>query len=419
MSVSMSRLWGTLEHYSRFGATAAGGVSRPAFSPPDIELRQQFAADCHTLGLPVRIDAAANVICTRPGSDPGLPAIVVGSHLDSVPDGGRYDGPLGVICGLEVLRVLEEQRLTTRHTIQLVSFTGEEATPFGTSTFGSRALAGRLPDLSGNLLADGRTVRQALSDAGGDWAQISTVPATLGPIACYVEAHIEQGARLEQAGLPLAAVSGVCGIHRQRIVFRGAAGHAGTTAMSGRRDALRAAARVILAVAALPADLAGGDPAAAATVGFLEVAPNSPNVIPGQVTLTTDLRTLDPAALEAMAQQAGTEVRRAAEAEGVEADISVTLDQAPIVFDPRLRAIAVSVAAQLGGDHRELASQAGHDAVHVNDLAPSEMFFVRCAGGASHRPDESITKEDAALAAEALLRIVLEVDAAHDFDAPR
>src|SRR5579875_3899034 len=247
--VDPARLWRTLEDYSRYGATGDGGVDRPVFSPADMQTRARFREDCEALGLPVRVDAAANVFCVRAGSDPTLPSIVIGSHLDSVPHGGRYDGPLGVLCGLEVLRTLLDRRIATRHTVQLVSLTGEEATPFGTSTFGSRALAGRLPDdVADNRLPDGRTVRRALQDAGGDWDDLPAARSALGPIACFIEAHIEQGTRLERAGRPLGVVSAVCGIHRQRIVFHGAAGHAGTTAMGERRDALRAAARFILAI---------------------------------------------------------------------------------------------------------------------------------------------------------------------------
>jgi len=418
LHVDAARLWSTLEEYARYGATAAGGVSRSVFSLPDLAIRQRFIDDCRALGLDVSVDAAANVFCARPGRDRTLPRILIGSHLDSVPDGGRYDGALGVVCGLEVMRTLVDLNRATRHTIELVSLTGEEATSFGTSTFGSRALAGRLPDVSDNTLPDGRTVRQALRDAGGEWDDLGAMPSAREPLACFIEAHIEQGTRLEAAGRALAPVSGVCGIYRHRIVFHGTPGHAGTTSMAERRDALRAAALFILAVPALPAAVAAADPSATATVGYLDVIPNSPNVIPGRVTLVTDLRSADAALLAALSESAVAEARRAARDTGTEVEMTTMLDQAPVAFDARVRAALGAVLEDLGEGSAELASQAGHDAVHLGALAPAGMLFVRCRGGVSHNPDESVQPADAALAADALLRAVLAVDASPDFDTP-
>jgi len=408
--ISSRRLWESLEQYARFGATREGGVSRPVFSEADHQARQRLVEDCRSFGLDVRIDAAANVIATRAGRAARLPAIMIGSHLDSVPDGGRYDGALGVLSALEVMRTLVEHDAPARHPVSLISLTGEEATSFGTSTFGSRALAGRLLDVAANILPDGRTVREALRAIGGDWDRLPSARAELGSMACFLEVHIEQGTRLEAANQALAVVSSVCGIYRQRITFHGEAGHAGTTAMGARHDALRAAARAVLAIGELPARVAADDPSATATVGVLEVSPNSPNVIPGVATLVTDLRSADPALLAALARGGAEGARQAAATEGVRAEVAVVLDQAPVTFDPGLRGVMREIVTGLGGDGRELASGAGHDAVHMQALAPSGMLFVRCAGGLSHRPDESVTREDATLAAEALLRTALAVD---------
>ncbi len=410
--VAATRLWETLERYAAFGAVPGGGVTRPIFSAAEQAARRRLADDAAALGLQVRLDAAANVFCTRPGGDPTLPPIVVGSHLDSVPNGGKYDGPLGVLCGLEVLRTLHDHAVALRHPLTLLSLTGEEATPFGTSTFGSRALAGRLPDVADNMLPDGRTVRAALRDCGGDWDSLSNVRAELGPIACFLEVHIEQGRRLQDAGQALAVVSGVSGIYRHRVAFSGEPGHAGTTAMAQRHDALHAAARFILSVADLPATVAASDPAATATVGFLEVSPNSPNVIPGAVTAVTDLRSADPELLAALARRGAEGAHAAAEAAAVHVDVGVMLDQAPIQFDAGVRAALSQAVRRAGGDGRELSSQAGHDAVHLQTLAPSGMLFVRCADGVSHRPEEAVTPQDAALAAQVLLETVLSLDRA-------
>lgn len=415
LQVSRERLWASLQDYARFGATPEGGVTRPIFSAADQQARQRLVEDCRALGLDAQVDAAANVTAVRPGSDPDLPAIVIGSHLDSVPNGGRYDGPLGVLAALEVLRTLEERHVATRHAVALISFTGEEATAFGTSTFGSRALAGRLPDVAGNLLPDGRSVRRALADCGGDWSALPALAAGFRPPACFLELHIEQGRRLEGNGQALGVVSGVAGIYRQRIVFRGEAGHAGTTAMAERHDALRAASRLVLAAAALPGRVAADDPAATATVGFLQVTPNTPNVIPGGVELVTDLRSARPELLAALAAGVEAAAHEAAAAEGVSAAVAVMLDQAPIQFDARVRAAMGEAVRSLGGAGRELASQAGHDAVHMASLAPAGMLFLRCKGGLSHCPDETITPEDAALGAEALLRSMLLLDSGVNF----
>lgn len=411
LQVSRARLWDALEEYARFGATPDGGVTRPIFSPAEQQARAQLLVDCTALGLSPRLDAAANVLCVYPGTDNSLPSILIGSHLDSVPNGGKYDGPLGTLCALEVLRTLQERHIATRHPIGLVSFTGEEGTPYGTSTFGSRALAGRLPDLSTQHLPDGRSVPQALAEAGGNWAALPGIRAEFGPIACFMEIHIEQGTRLESAGQALGVVSGACGIVRQRMVFRGEAGHAGTTGMRQRHDALRAAARCVLAIANLPAAIASDDADAVATVGTLHVAPNNPNVIPGEVALITDLRSADAALLGALATRAEHVAQEAASMESTAVTISPMLHQAPATFDVLVRKALRLAVSELGGSMPELASLAGHDAVHVGSLAPSGMLFVRCAGGLSHRPEEAVTPEDAALAAEALLRAVLLLDA--------
>lgn len=411
-AVVAARLWDTLEQYARFGAVPGGGVTRPIFSLAEQQARRQLMDDAAALGLQVRLDAAANVFCTRPGADAALPPIVCGSHLDSVPNGGKYDGPLGVLCGLEVMRALHDHAIALRHPVTLLALTGEEATAFGTSTFGSRALAGRLPEVAANRLPDGRTVREALRDSGGDWEALPGVRAQMGPIACFLEVHIEQGRRLQDAGQALAVVSGVSGIYRHAVTFEGEPGHAGTTAMADRHDALRAASRFVLAVADLPATAASGDPAATATAGFLTVSPNSPNVIPGRVEVVTDLRSADPALLAALALQDNAAAHAAATAESVRVTVGTMLDQASIHFDAGVRAALAEAVRRVGGDGRELASQAGHDAVHLQSLAPAGMLFVRCADGVSHRPEEDVTPDDAALAAQALLETILILDRA-------
>ena len=408
--ITASRLWATLQQYAQFGATPEGGVTRPIFSPADVMARRQLVEDCQALGLDTIVDAAANVRCVRAGSGENLPTIMIGSHLDTVPDGGRYDGAFGVICGLEIMRALVDSGRRTRHPITLVSFTGEEATAYGTSTFGSRAMVGQLPDVAAGRLPDGRTVREALGQSGGNWDRLESARLVANSVACFLEAHIEQGKRLEDAGRPLGVVSGVCGIHRQRVAFRGEAGHAGTTAMGGRHDALRAAARFVLAIAELPAKVASSDPAATATVGFIEVAPNTPNVIPGRASVATDLRTSSRTLLSAMASAAIDSAREAAAREATEVDIFTTLDQDPIAFDGTVRSAMRAAVRRMGGGEQELASQAGHDAVHLQALAPTGMLFVRCAGGISHHPGESMTPEDAALATEVLLETLLELD---------
>ena len=409
-AIRPDRLWASLARYAQLGATAEGGVDRPVFSGADRAARALLQEDCRAIGLATRTDAAANVFAVRGGSEASLPMILIGSHLDSVPDGGRYDGPLGVLCALEVLGTLQEHGYATRHPIGLVSLTGEEATSFGTSTFGSRALAGRLPDLSANVLPDGRTIRQGLAESGGDWELIEGAREALGSIACFIEVHIEQGRRLERAGRPLAVVSAVTGINRQRIDFTGRAGHAGTTAMGDRHDALRAAARLILAVAELPARIVPDDPDATATVGTLTLSPNTPNVIPGAVSMVTDLRAADAGDLALLAVAAAAAARHAAETEAVGVRVATILVQQPIVFDQRLRAVLLKVVRAAGGSEGELSSQAGHDSVHMQALGPAGMIFVRCRDGISHHPDESVTMEDAAAAAKALLDAVIEAD---------
>ena len=374
-----------------------------------------LVADCRELGLDVRVDAAANVIGTRAGTESGLPAILIGSHLDSVPDGGRYDGPSAssarwrycASCWIRARRPAIPSRWSRSQARK-----PHRSAPL---RFGSRALAGRLPDVSANRLPDGRTVREALRDAGGDWERLSTVRPELGPIACFVEAHIEQGTRLERANQVMAAVSG----------FAASTGSASySTAWRATPERPRWATVMMRFVrprgSSWPFPLLHQPsrptiPQPWPRWGAWRSRRTAPTSFPGGATLITDLRSADAALLAALARHVAAEANRAAQADGTSVEISTVLDQMPVTFDPRLRLVMNDVLTRLGGDGREIASLAGHDAVHMQSLAPTGMLFVRCAGGVSHHPAESVTPDDAALAAEALLHIVRAVDASTDF----
>ncbi len=388
-----------LEKLAHFGAEPGPGLMRVAFSPADQAARQWVATRLAAVGMAVRTDAAGNTIATYPGSEPTLKPIALGSHTDTVPQGGRYDGALGVLAALACVRALHEAGLHLRHPVEVINFVAEEAT-MGGATLGSKAMAAMLdPTMVEHLAWDGQPVAAHLRAAGLEPATISQARRPQGSLAAFLELHIEQGATLEQAAIPIGLVEGIVGIRRYSVTFEGQANHAGTTPMALRRDALVMAAPFITAVrdVAVAHNIVG-------TVGILRLQPGAPNIIPGQAYLELEIRGLDETILdEAQAELA----RRAADLGGHIRSLS---KKERVTSDPRLMTALVTACESLGVAYRRMPSGAGHDAMCMATIAPQAMLFVPSRHGISHAPTEYTTPEHCVLGARVLLAALMALD---------
>ncbi|MDI3339971.1 MAG: Zn-dependent hydrolase [Sphaerobacter sp.] len=401
--IDAAQLLSDLDALARIGATPEGGVSRIAFSPADLEARRWVEEAMRVAGMAVRRDPAGNSIGTYPGREPGLAPIALGSHTDTVPNGGRYDGALGVLAALACVRALHAAGQRLRHPVEVINFVAEEAT-MGGGTFGSRAMAGLFdPAALDHEAVDGRPVAEHLRRAAIDTAQVRTAARPAGSLAAYVELHIEQGGVLASAGIVIGAVEGIVGIRRYAVTFHGEANHAGTTPMDDRSDALVMAAPFILAVREIA--VAHG---IVGTVGTLRVSPGASNVIPGRVELTAEIRGLDEATLDA----AEAALRARAEAAG--AAFARMSAKEPVRSDPLIVASVEQTCQQLGLSCRRMPSGAGHDAMCMAALTRQGMIFVPSQRGISHAPDEYTAPEDCVNGARVLLGTLLALDAALD-----
>jgi allantoate deiminase len=354
-------------------------------------------------GMEVRRDAVGNVIGRYDSGEQDAPALLLGSHIDTVEDAGRYDGVLGVLVAIAVVERLRAAGRRPRVPLEVVAFVDEEGARFGTAFVGSSVLAGRFDRAElGRVDADGVSLEQAIRDFRGDPAGLREAARAPGSLAGYAEVHIEQGPLLEERGLPLGVVSAISGQTRVALRLTGVAGHAGTVPMELRRDALAAAAELVLAAEALARETTG----LVATVGRLAVEPGAPNVVPGVAELTLDVRHPDDAERTSTVARLRQSVDRAAAARGLELAWETLHDQDAVICDQRLTDLMTRAAGAVGTKPLSLPSGAGHDAAVMAAIAPVTMLFVRCAGGVSHHPDESVAEPDVALAVDALARFV-------------
>jgi N-carbamoyl-L-amino-acid hydrolase len=411
LHVNAARLQARLEKLSEFGrppgGTFADGVTRVAYSEADLAARRYLAGLMKGAGLDVRIDPAANLVGRRPGTGGSLPPILFGSHVDSVPNGGNFDGPLGTLAAIEVAETLAEQKTATRHPIEVVVWTNEEGIAYGSGLDGSRAAAGEL--LSGELDAvwNGTRKADAIAALGGDPARIGEARRARGSIHGYLELHIEQGGTLDAAGTPVGVVEGIVEIDRYEAVVTGASNHAGTTPMPVRRDALLAASRLVQAVN----EIVLGEPGRqVGTVGRLEVTPNAPNVVPGLVRMTIELRDLSSDKLARLAARVRSRAQEIAAASQTTIEITPTSHHEAALADARVRAAIAASAERLGLRHAAMPSGAGHDAQMMARLGPMGMIFVPSLGGISHSPRERTSWEDCARGADVLLHTLLAID---------
>lgn len=394
-NIDGERLLGRLEALAVSAAGLGGGVTRLAWSEHDVRGRALVASWLEGAGIASRIDAVGNLIAELPGTDPKAAPLVTGSHLDTVENGGRLDGAYGVVAGVEVLAALATSA-TLRHPMRLVAWANEEgvvAPPFT----GSLAASGVPLDLTA-LGADGRALGERIAAGGGAPSEVSS--AAWGPIAGYVELHIEQGPVLDQAGLDIGIVTGITGCRRGFLSVSGRANHAGTTPMDMRHDALAAAAHIVLAVRALAGP--GPTSVAVATVGALRVTPGNANVVPGTAEMSYDLRSLDDAACDEALRLLDEAAARVATETGTTVRRTSALASAAVATDARWRAALAAAAAGRGLTTAELASGAGHDAQNMVGLGPVGMLFVPSVDGVSHAPDEATSPEHLVAGAEVL-----------------
>jgi N-carbamoyl-L-amino-acid hydrolase len=401
--INGDRLTAHLKALSAFGANPQGGVSRVAYSEYDRQGREYVMGLMRAAGLSVSIDAAGNIHGTRPGSDPSRKPLWFGSHVDSVPEGGNYDGPVGSLGAIEVAQTLAERGITTRHPLNVVIFQNEEG-----GTVGSRAVVGELHDTDLDLGSrSGKTIRNGITFIGGNPARLASARRAPGDAAAYLELHIEQGGHLDKEQLNIGVVEGIVGIGWWDVTIEGFANHAGTTAMNDRRDAMLAFARytdmVNRVVTSEPGRQVG-------TVGMVMAFPGARNVIPGKVQCSLELRDLDNAKITRLHERVRAECLKIGEATGTTFTFQSTHQSASALCDQGIMATISAQAKALGLTQRTMPSGAGHDAQHMAKVCPSAMIFVPSIKGISHAPQEFSTPQDITNGANVLLQTVLALD---------
>ena len=380
-----------------------GRLTRVFLSPEQKEAGVLVGAWMRDAGMTAHTDAIGNLVGRYEGDRPGLPALMIGSHLDTVRDAGRYDGILGVVTAIACVERLHRAGARMPFAIEVVGFADEEGTRFGAPYLGSRAVAGTFdPALLELRDASGMTMRQAMVHYGLDPAMISRAARAREELLAYVELHIEQGPVLERAGLAVGCVTGISGATRLSVRFSGHAGHAGTVPMTDRRDALAGAAEAVLAVERL----CSGTPGLVGTVGMIEAAPGAINVIPGETRFSVDVRSPDDRVREVTLGQFAAEARAVAERRGLTVALDRLSDSKAAPCAPWLVARIRDAIASEGIEVLELPSGAGHDAAAICAIADIGMIFVRCERGISHHPAESITIADAEIGARVLLAFI-------------
>ena len=384
-----------------------GQLTRRYLSPAHIAAMHRVEAWMAEAGMSVRTDPLMSVFGRYEGSKPGAPAIMIGSHIDTVIDAGRYDGNLGVLAAIAAVAALRDRGERLDHAVEVVAFGEEEGSRFSAHILTSSALIGAVgPDLLDIRDVDGISVREALARAGGNADAYRDCVRPKGEIAAFVEFHIEQGPVLEAQGRALAAVTAVNGSVRSRVTVTGFAGHAGTVPMDQRRDALAAASEMILAVERIGASEAG----LVATVGRIAALPGAQNVIPGRVAFTIDMRSPSDEVRDRAQAALVPALHEIAKRRGVDVDIDTYQRNAATALDPLVIDAVSEAIAACGQEPLQLPSCAGHDAMIMARHCPSAMIFLRCKDGVSHNPAESITVEDADLGVRALLEAVRRLD---------
>ena len=388
---------------AEFGKNPQGGVSRVAYSDADKQGREYVLGLMKAARLDATIDAAGNLIGRRAGSENSLKPLLIGSHIDTVPEGGNYDGVVGSMGAIEVAQTLAEKNVTLRHPLEVVIFQNEEG-----GLIGSRALDGELAEKELDLVSrSGKTIREGIKFIGGDPAKLNEVKRKKGDIAAYLELHIEQGNTLDTEKINIGVVEGIVGINWWDVTIEGFANHAGTTAMNNRQDALLAAAKFIEAVNRIVTSVPGRQ---VGTVGRINALPGAPNVIPGKVVVSLELRDLDAGKIKMLYDKIHAEAQQIAAASKTKFDFKEINVNIPAPTDMRIRTLISDAARELGLSTKLLPSGAGHDAQDMAQLGPVGMIFVPSVGGISHSPREFSHPADIENGANVLLHTLLKLD---------
>jgi N-carbamoyl-L-amino-acid hydrolase len=411
LTVSSTRLQSRIGALARFGGLPGGGVTRMCWSPAHEEARAWLLGEIKTAGLTPWVDPAGNVFggLGLGALDPARPAVLTGSHIDTVPEGGILDGALGVLAGLECLETIREAGETPRKPLGVVAWSDEEGR-YG-SLFGSRAFCGRLDAAAIPTMAavDGERLVDAMRGAGFDALRAPEAKAPAGAVAAYVELHIEQGARLEEAGIPIGVVDTIVGVRRARVVFVGQADHAGTTPMDRRRDAFLAAADYALKARELV--VTRGGPRAVTNFGVVHVHPGASNIVPGRAELVHEMRDPDGAVLERLARDCAALAQDVARARSIAVEIRPMSATTPAPCAPRVQAAIEAACSALGHRWQRMYSAAGHDAQNLAGVTDAGMIFIPSRGGRSHRVDEMSDAEAIERGANVLLHTLLRLAA--------
>lgn len=404
LRVNGDRLNANIDRLAKIGQQPSGSICRLAFTPEDMQARYLVQQWMIAAGMTVRTDAAGNLIGTYAGHLANAGALATGSHIDTVPSGGKFDGVLGVLAGIEVVRTLGENNLRLNHPIQVIVFTDEESTMIG-----SQAIAGTVllnsPERYQSKTEN--SIQKCLENMGGNWETLATAQQNSSELAAFIELHVEQGAVLEKSGHEIGIVQGVVGMRRQMITIIGQANHAGTTPMDLRQDALVAAAQVILTVRNIARRMPSNP---VATVGYVMVDPNSVNSIAGKVELTVDMRDLSKACLDGMVEQLQEDL------DFIAADTNTIINMTPVLWvEPtpateHTQRIIASVCERLGLSYCALPSRAGHDAMEIGRITDMGMIFVPSLAGVSHSEAEHTSPAQCTYGANTLLHTLLDLD---------
>lgn len=392
MDINLERVMRDIEALAAYGALPAGGVSRLAFTAADAAARRYLHAAMEQAGLTVTVDGFGNMRGRRPGQR-DLPPVMLGSHLDSVPEGGRFDGVVGVVGALEVLRVLRENDVTTVRPLEVINFSCEESSRFGVGTLGSRVLAGKLAvaDLTRYADKDGVTLQEAVRRAGYQPDDIAAARLAPGAVHAFLELHIEQGPVLAATHCPIGIVTAIAAPTRFKVTVSGRADHSGNTPMDMRRDALAGASEIVLGVEQA-ARSAGGS--AVGTVGYMRVRPGAMNVVPGEAELGIDIRDIQQRSKERVVATVRDLLAQVAQRRRLELRYDILADEEPVELSPAVIAVLEQAARDSGLAYRKMPSGAGHDAMNMAGLAATGMIFIPSIDGVSHNPAENSRPDD-------------------------
>ena len=402
--VNQDRLEDRIFNLAKFGLQENGETERVAFSDADIDARNWVIKTLKGFGMEVKVDAAGNIIGTRQGTDSSKKPIAFGSHIDRVPNGGNYDGCVGSMAALEVIETLNENNIKTKHPLEVIIFPNEEG-----GVMGSRAMAGNLGKSALSVVnSTGYSMGEGIMRIGGDTTKLDEAKREKGSLAAFLELHIEQGGKLEKENLDIGVVEGIVGLNWWDVVFTGFANHAGTTPMNARQDALLAAAKYIVTVNEITNSFEGTQ---VGTVGRIKAQPGAPNVIPGKVTASLEIRDLSLEVIKKVYQAIKKKTEEIAAASNVSVEfLPLDTTAEPALTDTSIQKEIETSAQALGLSHQYMPSGAGHDAQDISRFAPVGMIFVPSKGGISHSPKEFTSAEDMANGANVLLHSILALD---------